>query len=414
MLQSRISKKENTWNNLMFWFSYFMSFPAILIFGFNITLFIFFFIFNFIITNAPNYLSISKYLQWVAIFFLIGCILSVILLPRDSPPGSLSRTLQVLPNYIYWPLLIIILISLRQQLNFKIIYKGIFWGIISSIIYYFFIQNTIIGSIPIFNSYSPNSFSFLIICYTPIFIYYALRYYGKLIGYSLGIFVVLAGFLSGSRSASILVFAGVLIVLFLNTIRLRYVFITVIFFYLIFPLLLSLRVVENTIYSLNTRTGDLLYNYNEVITEDRSYLTRVAMVRKGLFLFEEHPLSGAGLNNFTHIDVDIEDDFVGSEYVVNKSSINDKSAHNSYIQLLAEGGLLVFIPFVLIVSGCLIYFIRNIADVSSYEKPFFIGLILMAMHLYVISAIVNVFAWYLLGLCSALVYRNRLSPKITN
>lgn len=130
MLQSRISKKENTWNNLMFWFSYFMSFPAILIFGFNITLFIFFFIFNFIITNAPNYLSISKYLQWVAIFFLIGCILSVILLPRDSPPGSLSRTLQVLPNYIYWPLLIIILISLRQQLNFKIIYKGIFWGII--------------------------------------------------------------------------------------------------------------------------------------------------------------------------------------------------------------------------------------------------------------------------------------------
>jgi hypothetical protein len=51
-----------------------------------------------------------------------------------------------------------------------------------------------------------------------------------------------------------------------------------------------------------------------------------------------------------------------------------------------------------------------------FYRPVFLGVIMMSVHLYFISAILNVFGWFLLGLASALVYREKeknMALKVT-
>jgi O-antigen ligase len=84
-----------------------------------------------------------------------------------------------------------------------------------------------------------------------------------------------------------------------------------------------------------------------------------------------------------------------------KAEIQQKSAHNSYVAILAEGGLFLLVPLLLIFAYNIIYFLFNFNRLSPY-LPVYAGLMGMAVHLYFISAIVNVFAWYLIGLACAI------------
>jgi len=46
----------------------------------------------------------------------------------------------------------------------------------------------------------------------------------------------------------------------------------------------------------------------------------------------------------------------------------------------------------------------NFNLINRFERPVYVGILAMSVHLYFISDIVNVFAWFLIGLCCALVY----------
>ena len=85
---------------------------------------------------------------------------------------------------------------------------------------------------------------------------------------------------------------------------------------------------------------------SDYLSEDRSYLVRLAMIEKGLTLFRDNLAFGVGLNNFTKIEARIAGNFEGSEYVVNKDIYRKVSSHNSYVNILAEGGLFLAVPSV--------------------------------------------------------------------
>ncbi|GCD77342.1 hypothetical protein JCM31826_08240 [Thermaurantimonas aggregans] len=163
--------------------------------------------------------------------------------------------------------------------------------------------------------------------------------------------------------------------------------------------------VEAFILQSSDRIHEMIYETEKVRTEDRSYLVRVAMVKKALAIFEKHPLTGIGLNNFTNYSIAFDESFEGAKYVVTRKNIQQKSAHNSYIGVLAEGGLLLFLPFVLILLIPIYHLIRNFNSIPVVQKPVFYGHVMMAVHLYFIMSIVNVFTWFLIALASALVYR---------
>jgi O-antigen ligase len=260
-------------------------------------------------------------------------------------------------------------------------------------------------AIPFFKKFSQNAFAFLIICYAPIATYYVRSKYGFKKAALMVVFLVLAGFLSGSRSGSLLVLSGSVAALYADRIRLTYVIPSALFLYFIAPVVGNLSAVKDIVFALNPRTYELLYESKKVLEEDRSYLIRVAMVQKGMNIYEKYPYTGIGVGNFTIFNTDFRDDFKGAKYVIHKGTLNQTSSHNSYIGILAEGGLFHFIPFMILLGGCILFFLLHFESIPVYHKPVYLGIIFMAVHLYFIMAIVNVFAWYLIGLGCLLVYR---------
>jgi len=399
--RSRHLKKE--WDKLLFAYVYFMAFPAIVILQ-NITLFIFAGMMFFLFRYSRNPLvTMNKPIQWAALFFGIGAILSVLNIPEGYAFDSVERALAVLPNYIYWSLLIIVMVTHRHRIDLEVVYKAVFWGVISLIGYYLFFQNYL-TFIPIFAPQSPNGFAFLMICFSPMAVYYFFRIKGKSWAFVLLIIFVLILLVTGRRAGMVLVLIGGLGTLFAERINVRQILIIS----CLVPISVFLIYTETTerfVFAASERIHQMIYETGKIQKEDRSYLTRLAMVNKGLAIYEQYPFTGIGLNNFTNFTAKIDRDFEGSKYVVSKSDINQTSAHNSYISMLAEGGLFLLIPFLLILCSLILYFLFNFNTMMMYKKPIFWGIMGMSIHFYFISAIVNVYAWFLIGLCCALTYR---------
>lgn len=80
----------------------------------------------------------------------------------------------------------------------------------------------------------------------------------------------------------------------------------------------------------------------ERLDRDKSYQVRQLMIQKALILFAESPIVGTGPNNFRLMDVVLAVE--GPLRYGTAAHFNEKSAHNSYMLLLAEGGLLSVVP----------------------------------------------------------------------
>lgn len=390
---------------LFFYYSIFMSFPAIQIFQ-NISAYIFLLIVLHLIKNDYHIFTISKYLQKLVLIFAFGALVSTIHSYFVGGTEYLLRALIVLPNYFYWTFLIIFFINFNDKLNYALICKGLSIGLVLSTIYFFFIQNlSFISAIPFFGRLTQNTFAFLLICFSPITTFYLGTKYGKIYAVIAMILFSLIGFTSGSRSGSILVFAGTILTIYMsgkvNFLRT----ISIISISSIIVLLISTDTGRDIIFDLNPRSYELVYNTQSTFETDRSYLVRRALIDKGIDIFNKYPITGIGLNNFAAFSGNIEGDFIGSEFVINKNIYEGKSAHNSYLSLLSEGGLLLFVPFILLTLTLLAYPINNLFKLSIFQRSVFIAVLMMLIHLYFISALLNVFAWFLLGLASSLVYK---------
>jgi O-antigen ligase len=220
----------------------------------------------------------------------------------------------------------------------------------------------------------------------------------------------LAGFLSGSRSASLLTGGGALIVISINNwLKIIGVLSLGIFAYVALPQVIENPAVKKTVFQLNERTYDLLYSTEETFSTDRSYLTRVAMINKGLNLFESSPIAGIGIGNFQRTHGNIDFSFEGGEFLESRyeNLENRISAHNSYISFLSEGGLLMFIPMILLMFYPLIYFIINFNSINQYDKAIFVSIIFMCIHAYFIVGMVNVYAWFLIGIANSYIIYNK-------
>lgn len=381
---------------LQYYYTFFNVFSVIVIVQ-NISIYFFPFLVKGLLDGGNRLLKKINIIDFFAILLGIGSVISVF---GTLGTSAFDRGIAVLPNYLYWIFLLILLPAYAKKLDYREIFRAVFWGIIVSCVY-FYTLNEQLAQLVIFKNFQQNTFSFILICFSPIAVYYAQEKYGRSRAILMAVAIVAAGAFSGSRSGSIITIFTCFLTLYSNKINLVRVAGAGILIAVIIPALLQTNAVKNLIFSVNERTYDLIYLGQEGLLRDESYLVRVAQVEKGLGIFKEHPFTGIGLNNFSKYTYNIRGDFEGSEFVMNIENLDQLSAHNSYIGLLAEGGLLVFGPFVailLILFGYLIFRFKKIPD---FQKPFFWGLMGMCVHLYFIMAIVNIFAWLLIALAAS-------------
>ena len=136
---------------------------------------------------------------------------------------------------------------------------------------------------------------------TPVFIY--LRVYKqnvKLSYFVLGL-VLFSLLLGGRRAGFVLVLMSAFFALNLNSINIRSV-LKFCLASLLLILALNLNFVSSSIESKSARIHSLIYSSEEII-DDRSYQTRLAMIEKGLIIFDENKIFGVGIGNFTNINV---------------------------------------------------------------------------------------------------------------
>jgi O-antigen ligase len=400
---TRIKKRLN-------WVTYFMAFPFWTIYQ-NVSFFV---VIGLYATTSKLYgklLRVNSLVSFSAYLLILGAISSCINAGINQGYENFEFSITVLPNYIYWGILVVLLGNVVFNVaNTYIIYKYIFWGYISSIITYYFLT-PIFDPIPFYRNLSTNNFAFILIIFSPIATaYFQRRFNNTLYTVIFILIITLAGFLSGSRSASLLTGGGALIVISINNwLKIIGVLSLGIFAYVALPQVIENPAVKKTVFQLNERTYDLLYSTEETFSTDRSYLTRVAMINKGLNLFESSPIAGIGIGNFQRTHGNIDFSFEGGEFLESRyeNLENRISAHNSYISFLSEGGLLMFIPMILLMFYPLIYFIINFNSINQYDKAIFVSIIFMCIHAYFIVGMVNVYAWFLIGIANSYIIYNK-------
>jgi len=150
------------------------------------------------------------------------------------------------------------------------------------------------------------------------------------------------------------------------------------------------------------------------IEEDLSYTTRQFLVRKAVAQFKSSPIFGIGVERgrFVFMEVEIP------ESIKNEKSLLAKplNEHNSYIQVLAETGLVGVIPFSIFL---LLLFFRGFkaAILLSKQQQFWaVGIIAsfisMSIHLWTITALRTTGTWVVYGLLGGMImYAQRINDK---
>lgn len=147
------------------------------------------------------------------------------------------------------------------------------------------------------------------------------------------------------------------------------------------------------------------FNSFQSLEEDKSVLIRELMIQKGIKLFKESPLIGVGGNRFRQTSASLEIPF-GLSYE-DETYFNRRSSHNSYVEFLAEFGLVGVIPAgILLLSLVFKGFSTtmhalNINDVIPLAV--FLSFIQMSVHMWAISALANTATWFIYGLVGAII-----------
>lgn len=328
--------------------------------------------------------------------------------------GSYIPSLVVLPSYLSW-IVLLLFCNGMANLNKPILYPVSLIVTLSSFfvfITYFFLQNEVSNGL-FFKSLGPNNFSSLMIASTPI----AIQAIRRLKGLALALpyfIIVLIGQLIENRRAGF----GIILITGLLTLnssiigRLNKTTLIRLALVLSSCILLTFLPLTNTLLSGSPRLHQLIYNTSS-IEEDRSLLVRFAMISKGLSLFSQNPLTGIGINNFTTTYKKPELSFKNSYYVEHRRIYETISSHNSYILLLSEGGLVLAVPFFLILLNIIAVYLNNLRYLDHLMTAWMLSLLGTLVHMFFINSILNSYLWFYLGMSiyiTRTISKKRVSP----
>ena len=284
-----------------------------------------------------------------------------------------------------------------DKISKKKLSKGVFFTILLLMILY------VLG----FSVGTQNSIAFTAIIFSPLGFYYLKSFSYKLIFAFVIIYLLL---LNGSRSGAIISIVQAILVLFSSVPRLRkYMKALIIGAFLFSFLAFSDELMESlggVVYPYNEELGELLINTNYVLNNDLSWLQRKAQVQKAKQIFDEHPILGVGFSNFPNYNIRIDELAIGGDIAL--KGIENRSAHNSYYEVLAETGLVGFLLFCIFFISVLIAFWRNLnLIVNEFEICIFVSLIGMLIYFYSISAYLGTSSWIMYSLYAAGSYKAR-------
>ena len=385
-------------------FLFFLVSSFIMIFGINASFFLFIPVFLSVVKNPRfEFFKFNSKYKIFSFLFALGALLGTAK-HFLSNSALLSNTLAVLPNYIYWTLIIfsIITIITKIKINQFSLFKIITTSVLFVSFYYLILQD-FISNPYFFKDFQKNNFAFLIITYAPYLVYYLKKKYSNTVSVFVFTLILMILLIEERRAGFVLTFIGGSLSYAVE--KIKFTSISNVFKLLLIPffflLFIQISPIKKIIQNSSPRVYGLIYEDNSKLNIDRSALTRKAMVEKGLVLFNENIFFGVGLNNFTKVEASITGNFEGARFVIGKDIFERTSSHNSYINILAEGGLFLAIPFGLI----LLFLIKDgflyFNYLNTFDKVSFFSFLVMISHFYFMNSVVNSLAWLNIGLVAS-------------
>lgn len=342
--------------------------------------------------------------KWILIAFLIyiGIFLSTALngiLSFGSAFDSSGTALLI--QYAYWLLVFVITVAFASQKSVLKKVPTIFAWSILIIAVMRWVEALGFGRIgtrnfPVF--LTQNSYGFQFSAFTPFLFVKVFSAKGKdIFGWGLAVFISLAAvIINGSRGSWVAVSLGLILFALLffisNPKKFSGLVILVIFVALLSVIVLTASPAISNAVKARVDTFSTL-------EDDKPFLIRQALTQKGMLMFESSPLIGVGAGRFSKNTADL---VLPSQISSRENELQRKSSHNSFIQWLAEFGLIGSLPFgfllvMLVISG---FTNARLGIIQSDLIPlgFLISLIQMSAHMWVIAALTGTVAWFMFGL----------------
>ena len=384
-------------------FAFTIAWPPLKI-GVNISFYVFILLVGSILNRRRNPIKTrTNFQRLLWLFLTLGVFTTILKRPSDLIENQFVSDFLLLFNYVYWITLCVFIVSNKDRIDLSRFSKYYFFGSIFLIIFYYLpglpTINNIFIQFPVIKG--RNVLVYQLINIVPISIIYIHSKRGVM---AIGVILSYLGVMLYSNGR-----AGSIILLIMSTLLLLVVYPKYSRFLKNCFFVLSLGFI--TIYSSNDskylaslarpienispRLAEMIRKEgNGVASNDRSWLIREVMVRKGLMIAKEHPILGIGFNRFRNYNTDFTElltyerryDRLGDKGTTN-TTLNNRSPHNSYIQILAENGFLGLFIFLLILAIPLKVFIQKLLknQLHIYDAPL-ISALGLAMYLYVISS----------------------------
>lgn len=154
----------------------------------------------------------------------------------------------------------------------------------------------------------------------------------------------------------------------------------------------------------------------ERLDTDKSFQVRQLMVQKALAIFWQQPLLGSGPNSFRSQDVDLA--IQGPLMYGTMAHFNEKSAHNAYVLLLAEGGLLSTLPIAILIlvlaTGGARATIRAARQGVTWPCAVYASFVGMSIHLWTLAGMGSSGTFLVYGTLAGIIeLSRRATPRWT-
>jgi len=398
--------------SILNWFIFFIVFPSVNILGNSITFYIFIYLLFKLGTFWNKIYSGKQILMLFAIAILISTVTGAnIYMERHL---GIGQSLQTFVQFMYWIFAAGFFNFYFFKINRTELSKWVFYGTIAiSIGFYVLPLQLDFGSIFIETSLTRNAFVFTLLATMPISFYYLFH---KFKGNQLLLWLIiylLNIVLTNGRSGAII---GLIEILFIAAVI--YPDFNKVLKVLIVPLIgliyflqtdaaqIYLNSVANKIEPVAPRLSRLMRSEGDGdLNNDKSWLHRKLMIDKAFEISDEYPLFGIGPNNFKYFDSKMTT-YWQYERLTNMSVdyYNKRSAHNSYVQLIAETGYTGLILFLMIIIVPIYYLFKTILtkNISTAYLPL-VAVLGMSLHFYAISALTGALPWVVLGISWAII-----------
>lgn len=408
---------------------YFLIFTAWPIFniGVSITLYLFFFLVREVNNRqSQRFLKPDFYSNKFYLFAFIA-LLSLIFAPWAKLNTSLFDDIQMQIQYIYWILVSVFFMNIFKYIEKYEFGKYVFWGLLLHTIHFFFFSVHL--PIPFVRTFvSRNGFVYSLLALWPLASGFVYARYGKSKG-NLSLFVVMFLMLltDGRAGVVIILIENIFIYFIHNKSNAKVIRTLLLVFIPLFALLGSEIATDenrnklgNLASGISPRVGEFIKGEGTGgdLTFDKSWLTRRLMISKGFEIIQDYPLFGVGIGHYTDYQAELKE-LNNSEFarlggaVYDEYYYNKKSAHNSYIHLLSEMGIVGFMILLLILVPILIHSIRKLYLLTiTKDDLILVSLIGICIHFYTITSLPSTVTWFVIGITYAQIYKSNKVIKI--